>query len=507
MSDWTHGYVSELGYTVGYYRELSPHLLNFILLLKKVRPPSLEGGFNYCELGCGQGLSANVLAATNPGGRFWAVDFNPTHVANARSMAQDAGLENINFIEKSFAELGSEKLPELDYVTAHGVYSWVSGENRKHMVNFIRDRLKPGGVAYISYNSLPGWAASMPLRELIIRRATSQSGPLPARIDESIAFAKRLKEMNARFFTNNPRAGDLLGDIANRDRHYLAHEYFNRDWTNFYHADVVAEMSEAKLSYVGSVFRPDDLNPLTIPPDVNTLLAEIGDPTFRETVRDFCVNRQFRTDVYVRGPVGLANREHVERLMSQRFVLLIDPTEVPKRGNFTLGEVAFSEEVFNPVVTALASGPKTIGEMMADPDVAKMGLSTVMEVLTLLFVMNNAVPTAATTTEEMRKRAASLNAVIEENSNRGQEIDYQVTPVAAGAVGCNLVNRLFLKAKREGLELPSFVWGELRSRELRLVNKEGKPIQSDEENLSELQRMADLFAENPVRSYTRLGLL
>ena len=56
MTYFTHGYIAEIDYTYGFYRELSPALLNYALLLRGYEPPSLDAGFRYCELGFGQGV-------------------------------------------------------------------------------------------------------------------------------------------------------------------------------------------------------------------------------------------------------------------------------------------------------------------------------------------------------------------------------------------------------------------------------------------------------------------
>ena len=88
-ADWTSGYVTELEYTHGYYRELSPSLLRLACLSGGIAPPSTKS-LNYLELGYGQGLSINVHAAAVDG-EFWGTDFNPTQVAHARALAEAAG--------------------------------------------------------------------------------------------------------------------------------------------------------------------------------------------------------------------------------------------------------------------------------------------------------------------------------------------------------------------------------------------------------------------------------
>ena len=69
-------------------------------------------------------------AAAHPQGQFYGVDFNPGHIAWAKRVAADAKLDNVNFLELSFADLLSSSIPNADFISLHGVWSWVSQENR-----------------------------------------------------------------------------------------------------------------------------------------------------------------------------------------------------------------------------------------------------------------------------------------------------------------------------------------------------------------------------------------
>ena len=84
-ADWAAGYVTEVGYTFGYYRDLSPGILRLASLVAGIAPPAGQP-LRYLELGFGQGLSINVHAAAIPG-TFWGTDFNPGQVAHARALA------------------------------------------------------------------------------------------------------------------------------------------------------------------------------------------------------------------------------------------------------------------------------------------------------------------------------------------------------------------------------------------------------------------------------------
>ena len=175
MTDGTHGYIAEIDYTYGFYRELSPALLNYALLLRGYEPPSLDAGFRYCELGFGQGVSANLLAATHPQGRFEGTDFNPRHASGAAGLSAAAGLQNTTWHDDSFEQFLDRDTEPFDYISLHGIWSWVSPQNRHFLVEILRRKLRPGGVAYISYNCTPGWNPMIPLRDLLTRHVQNQS--------------------------------------------------------------------------------------------------------------------------------------------------------------------------------------------------------------------------------------------------------------------------------------------------------------------------------------------
>lgn len=97
---WQHGYVTDMPYTFGFYRECAPNWLDWVALLKGSEPP--QGTRRVLELGCGQGYGLCVMAAANPDHYFVGVDFNPEHIAHARSLAGRTGLNNIEFHEGDF---------------------------------------------------------------------------------------------------------------------------------------------------------------------------------------------------------------------------------------------------------------------------------------------------------------------------------------------------------------------------------------------------------------------
>ena len=84
------GYVTDVSYTIRFQRELAPEWLDAVAVVCGTRPPGRTGGFAWCDLGCGSGLTAATLAASHPEGRFVGIDLMPAHVENARRLAKDA---------------------------------------------------------------------------------------------------------------------------------------------------------------------------------------------------------------------------------------------------------------------------------------------------------------------------------------------------------------------------------------------------------------------------------
>lgn len=148
MSDWSAGYVADIGYTYGYYSELNPLRLNLAFLNAGLAFPQVGAA---CELGFGQGMSANFHAAASIV-QWSGTDFNPSQAAFAQELSRVAGSGAALFDEAFDAFCHRNDLPEFDFIGLHGIWSWISDENRAVIVDFIRRKLKVGGVALLRFS-------------------------------------------------------------------------------------------------------------------------------------------------------------------------------------------------------------------------------------------------------------------------------------------------------------------------------------------------------------------
>ena len=223
MNSWNEGYFTDSTYTFGYYRELSPNFIRWCLTLRGFVAPDVDENSCHCELGFGQGVSANIHAASSTG-KFFGTDFNPAHAANAQELAQASG-SDAKFFEDSFEEFANrDDLPQFDTITFHGIWSWVSDENRRHMLDFVRKHLKSGGAVYNSYNCLPGWAPVAPFRELLkLHDSFHAGGNADERVKAAMTFVEEFIAAKPAYLELAPTFAERFEQLKKHDAHYIAH--------------------------------------------------------------------------------------------------------------------------------------------------------------------------------------------------------------------------------------------------------------------------------------------
>jgi SAM-dependent methyltransferase len=440
---WNDGYITDVAYTSGAFREQSPSHLNFACVLNGVEPVAIDRPFNYFELGCGQGLTANILAACYPRSKFYAADFMPGHIAGADQLAREARLDNLTLLDKSFAELaaGAVDLPELDFVALHGVYSWVSPVNRRHIVDFIGRYVRPGGIVYVSYNAMPGWAPALPLQRLLREHADHHPGSSQTKMRQAVAFVERLVQAKAQFFSSNAESLQRrLDSLASSSPVYLAHEYLNQCWQPLYHADVAREFGAAKLEYAGSSYFYEAFWRRTLSPEQVALIDELPDDTLRETVKDCIRNAPFRADMFVRGRRRLSAGRRQTLLEQARLALLV-PSDKAKLGSDSEGG---ARTVANAaVLDLLAQGPCTFAQLAALPSVEGHGaLPSILELAAMLFMENEGAVFLGPEHAQDTAPAHRLNLAIAQRAQVDDRCQALASPLLGNVVRLGQIARL-----------------------------------------------------------------
>jgi SAM-dependent methyltransferase len=299
MTEGPRGYLTDVSYLRTFSRNLAPPLLRAVTALNGFTPPPAED-FDYCELGSGQGDSTATFAACYPGARFVGVDVGHEHVVFANDFARRGGLANVRFLESDFEDLIASDLASFDFITAHGVLSWISPEKRRALIAFAEAKLKPGGLLFVSYNALPGWAAVEPLRRLMVEGSAGEPDTLE-RARRGVGLARVLLDAHAAYFTRNPVAKTMLDTMTKTGLSYVVHEYFQPHWHPMYVTDVAREMAARGLYFIGQLPLYLNYGDLTVPPELVELFKGVTDRLAWESLKDYALNEFFRRDVYVKG--------------------------------------------------------------------------------------------------------------------------------------------------------------------------------------------------------------
>jgi SAM-dependent methyltransferase len=513
------GYVSDLEYTWGFYRELSPTLLSWTAALAGHVAVDATGPFQYLELGSGNGLSTNLFAACHPEGSFYGVDFNPQHIKNAEAQAAKGKLGNVKFIERSFADLLDADLPDLDFVTLHGVWSWISPENRAHLRAFFAKKLKPGGILYISYNALPGWGALEPVRRLMLdyARTLDPLSSTEAKVKKTLDYLRRLREAKITL-QDGARVEKHIDEMLKANPAYVAHEYFNADWWLFYFRDVAHDLGEVGLHWAGSAHFLGNEPALRHSAAKKKILEEIADAVAREQMRDHFSNTRFRRDVFVKGTPDPAFVWDPAANPALRRMLI-----GPRRGHAKLepevkipaGTLSFKAEPEQALFASLADGPRTVEEIFdAQWSLARtnaMALTSIRRLLATdqVRLWTTKAP-AATWDQKSRFK-------VKEPYNRALLTDMFAGESKKNVAVCPPLGSAVTMGTREAYLLDAIVEHGLHGavghalKRLEKANKRlivnDKPLQGRDEHLRELSAELDRFKAHKINDFLRLGVL
>jgi SAM-dependent methyltransferase len=362
--DWSHGYITDQLYTDGFYRELAPSWLNYVAAVNGCHPRPIDGEFTYLELGCGLGQTTNVLAACYPKARFYGVDFNPAHIDSARIFARSTGIENVTFLERAFDELRESDVPECDFVGIHGIYSWVSPEVQASIRRVLRRHLKPGGLAYVSYNALPGWAAPAPNQKLLYEFSEATTGLSTDRVGRAMSQAKALLDLKVGFHALHEAASKHLTGLGERPAAYLVHEYLNASWQPFYSTDVADAMAEAKLAFCGSSTLVENHLEMVANDVAAKFLMEQPTQRLQQLVQDFILNQRFRRDVFARGHAHLAPAVIQQNLRQTCLFAPRSLTDKDASARIPRGEVKFDKNTYPGVRAILTRGSMSLQDIL-----------------------------------------------------------------------------------------------------------------------------------------------
>ena len=202
------------------------------------------------ELGCGSGGNLIPLADTLANSEFVGVDLSAQQIDIAKQHIAASGLTNIQFITANILDLNNANGP-FDYVLCHGVYSWTTDEGRAKVLGLCRELLAPAGVAYINYNTFPGWHIQGMLRDMLRFHCERFTDP-QRRVREARGMIQFLiTELQSHSASASTMLRKELTELQRYSDSYIFHAYLNVVNRPFYLHEMIERAAEYELQYLG----------------------------------------------------------------------------------------------------------------------------------------------------------------------------------------------------------------------------------------------------------------
>lgn len=201
------------------------------------------------DLGCATGGNLLAMALALPRSSFVGVDLSPRQIAAARTTAEIIGVENVRFEAMSIADI-DDSLGTFDYIVSHGVYSWVPADVQTALLHVCSRNLAPNGVAYVSYNTYPGWHVRGLVRDMILFHDRPELSP-----PDRVRRARELLELVTRSVpdTDTVYAAVLkeeLETLSSASETYFLHEELESENHPVYFTEFARRAAAAGLQYV-----------------------------------------------------------------------------------------------------------------------------------------------------------------------------------------------------------------------------------------------------------------
>jgi methyltransferase-like protein/SAM-dependent methyltransferase len=245
------------------------------------------------ELGCADGSNLLPMAQHAPQGRFLGIDASAKQVASAQAAITTCGLDNVQVRQQDILDFGASE-GKFDYIIAHGIFSWVPAEVRNKVLAICRDNLSENGVAFVSYNALPGWGMRRSLRDMLLFHTRSLQDPR-AKVQQARALVAFLAESVST--EGNPYGLLLQQELEKLERYpddYVRHDLLGEINQPFYFHEFVSLAAAANLQYLSEPSLAQML-PSNLPKKTHEALKKFDkDPIAQEQYIDFIRNQNFR---------------------------------------------------------------------------------------------------------------------------------------------------------------------------------------------------------------------
>ena len=243
----------ELGYKSYPFPFTTPAYLEAYGTLVGLKPPTAKTA-RVLELGATYGGNIISQAAHNPEATFVGIELSQDQVEKGNKIIGDAKLDNVSLVQGDILNF-DESMGTFDYIIAHGFYSWISDEMKDKLLDIIYNHLADNGIAYVSYNTYPGWHTMEEVRQLMLfanrghdefthKEKVLRGKTVGSLVGAQILNYDNLKERNSKFL-------GALRSVMQKDDYYVGHDHLEPHNDPCYLYQFNDHLKANNLAYVG----------------------------------------------------------------------------------------------------------------------------------------------------------------------------------------------------------------------------------------------------------------
>ncbi|MFT5585638.1 MAG: methyltransferase-like protein [Cognaticolwellia sp.] len=332
-------------YIGGTFQESHPeHLAALARLFGMAAPDPATA--RILEIGCAHGSNLLGIAQAYPQATILGIDASEVQIQTGKKTIAELGYKNLELRFQSVTDLDEGPW---DYVICHGVYSWVPPEVQQAIMDVIAKHLSPTGVAYISYNVLPGWHGRMHVRDLMLFHAA-----LFESSEDQIGQARAILGMLTRAVGEKEGGGAygeatrmLQKSLGNQYDSYLFHEYLSPYNEPIYFQEFARRVDAVDMQYMGD----GEFSSMLVsnfPPAIAEEVSVVAQDLIRtEQYMDYLRNRGFRKSLICHKEAELDRSLTWEDLKNLRVRALFKPD--PKAELWELNDESLGAWIRNEV--------------------------------------------------------------------------------------------------------------------------------------------------------------
>ncbi|MGA3068948.1 MAG: class I SAM-dependent methyltransferase [Terracidiphilus sp.] len=298
------------------YPDTHPDRLAAMAILHGLSPAPVEQ-CRVLEIGCNEGANLIPMAYAVPRSEFVGFDLAGLPIARGQERIRGLGLRNVRLFESNLLDAGAE-LGQFDYVIAHGLYAWVPEPVRERLLALCAELLTPDGVAFVSYNALPGGHLRKMIREMMLFQVKGIEDP-EQRVSGGLAFLHFLAEARPEGDAYRLLIEDQLKRMEKRSPQVTYHDELGGTYHPVRFIEFVGHARRHGLQYLSEAVLPPPTDPCYRSDMRSALASAAGDDILKqEQMLDFARMRGYRETLLCRAE-RLVRRdfpaEHLRRLL------------------------------------------------------------------------------------------------------------------------------------------------------------------------------------------------